>query len=161
MDEAAILGDRVGIMVKGYLTCLGTVQHLIHKYSGGYLLTAFMYSEYSVTDDLLPEIREICPSLKVGASSGTQFCSIVLGNSQEFSISKLYAKMQQLQEMKKIEYFSCGQSRLEDVFLILSDKFVKKKKVLDEHAAGGGRGISTVADKMMNPVHDDAAKNAL
>jgi len=156
MDEAAILGDRVGIMVKGYLTCLGTVQHLLHKYSNGYLLTAFMYPEYSITDDLLPALLEICPSLKVGASSGTQFCSIVLGNSKEFSISQLYAKMQLLQESKKVEYFSCGQSRLEDVFLIMSDKFVRKKKVFgQEMGAGGDRGFSS--DKaLMNPLQEHA-----
>ncbi len=152
MDEASILGDRVGIMVKGYLTCLGTVQHLLHKYSNGYLLSAFMYPEYSISDELLPVLREICPNLNVGASSGTQFCSIVLGNAQEFSISKLYATMQQLQQQKKVEYFSCGQSRLEDVFLSLSDKFVRKKNPIGvapsyPAAAGGGdlRGNTSVS----------------
>jgi ABC-type multidrug transport system ATPase subunit len=151
MDEASILGDRVGIMVKGYLTCVGTVQHLLHKYSNGYLLSAFMYPEYSISDELLPVLREICPNLKVGASSGTQFCSIVLGNAQEFSISKLYATMQQLQQQKKVEYFSCGQSRLEDVFLTLSDKFVRKKNPIgvapSNPAAGGGdlRGNASVS----------------
>lgn len=32
MDEAASLGDRVGIMIKGYLVCIGTVPRLLRRY---------------------------------------------------------------------------------------------------------------------------------
>ena len=141
MDEAATLGNRVGIMVKGYLTCLGTVQHLLHKYSSGYLLTAFMSEGYSVDEHLLPTLKQICPNMHIGETSGAQFCSVILGNAKEFSISALYAAMQHLQQEKKVEYFTCGQSRLEDVFLHLTDKFVRKRKGLHaptrQYAAGG------------------------
>ena len=125
MDEAAMLGDRVGIMIKGYLTCLGTVQHLLNKYSHGYLLTVFMSAGFTVSDCLLPVVQEICPTCKVGTASGVQFCSIVLGNSNSFSIADLYRALQSLQNEKKVEYFTCGQSRLEDVFLLLTEKLLR------------------------------------
>jgi ABC-type multidrug transport system ATPase subunit len=38
MDEADILGDRIGIMVNGKLTCLGTSLFLKNKFGVGYHL---------------------------------------------------------------------------------------------------------------------------
>ncbi len=38
MEEADALCNRVGIMVKGELRCLGSTQHLKNKYGGGYML---------------------------------------------------------------------------------------------------------------------------
>ena len=39
MDEADILGDRIGIMAKGKLTCLGSSIFLKNKFGLGYNLT--------------------------------------------------------------------------------------------------------------------------
>ena len=39
MDEADILGDRIGIMSKGKMTCLGSSIFLKSKFGVGYNLT--------------------------------------------------------------------------------------------------------------------------
>lgn len=39
MDEADILGDRIGIMVNGKITCLGTSLFLKNKFGVGYHLS--------------------------------------------------------------------------------------------------------------------------
>ena len=39
MDEADILGDRVGIMNEGQLVCLGSPLYLKNRYGTGYTLT--------------------------------------------------------------------------------------------------------------------------
>lgn len=39
MDEADILGDRIGIMAKGKMTCLGSSIFLKSKFGTGYNLT--------------------------------------------------------------------------------------------------------------------------
>lgn len=39
MDEADILGDRIGIMANGKLTCLGSSLFLKNKFGVGYNLT--------------------------------------------------------------------------------------------------------------------------
>ena len=39
MDEADILGDRIGIMSKGKMTCLGTSIFLKNKFGVGYNIT--------------------------------------------------------------------------------------------------------------------------
>ena len=39
MEEADILGDRIGIMARGRLCCLGSGLHLKQKFGSGYRLT--------------------------------------------------------------------------------------------------------------------------
>lgn len=39
MDEADVLGDRIGIMAKGKLMCLGTSLFLKKRFGAGYKLT--------------------------------------------------------------------------------------------------------------------------
>ena len=124
MDEAQSLGDRVGIMVKGYLCCLGTVQHLLHKYSNGYLLTCCMMEGFPVQEHLMPAVAKICPDAKIIMVSGDYYCSVALGDSQSFSIAKLYALFTSLRG-KSVNYFTVGQSRIEDVFLHFTEKLLK------------------------------------
>ena len=39
MDEADVLGDRIGIMAKGRIVCLGSSLFLKNRYGAGYKLT--------------------------------------------------------------------------------------------------------------------------
>jgi len=39
MEEADILGDRIGIMARGQLCCLGSGLHLKQKFGSGYRLS--------------------------------------------------------------------------------------------------------------------------
>lgn len=39
MDEADLLGDRIGIMAKGRLVCNGSSEFLKHKFGTGYVLS--------------------------------------------------------------------------------------------------------------------------
>ena len=39
MDEADVLGDRIGIMAKGEMKCLGTSLFLKNRFGAGYKLT--------------------------------------------------------------------------------------------------------------------------
>lgn len=51
MDEADLLGDRIGIMSQGELVCLGSSLFLKKKYGVGYNLT------------VVKRVREECPSI--------------------------------------------------------------------------------------------------
>ena len=46
MDEADILGDRIGIMTKGKMTCLGSSIFLKNKFGVGYNLTVVKPSHH-------------------------------------------------------------------------------------------------------------------
>ena len=39
MDEADILGDRIGIMTAGKMTCLGSSMFLKSRFGEGYVMT--------------------------------------------------------------------------------------------------------------------------
>jgi ATP-binding cassette, subfamily A (ABC1), member 3 len=59
MDEADILGDRIGIMNEGELTCLGTPLYLKNKYGTGYSLTVVKKSGInSDTSDIENYLKE-------------------------------------------------------------------------------------------------------
>ena len=57
MDEADILGDRIGIMTKGKMTCLGTSIFLKNKFGVGYNLTVVKTS-YEKNDILMSYLHE-------------------------------------------------------------------------------------------------------
>ena len=59
MEEADALCNRVGIMVKGELRCLGSTQHLKNKYGGGYILDLKCSEHPSTWDDLHASVEEI------------------------------------------------------------------------------------------------------
>lgn len=131
MDEAESLGDKIGIMVKGYLCCYGSPQHLKNKYSYGYIIKVGMVETYDYNIHLIPEISKICPNLKIDSNSGSTFCSIIVDSSIEFSISELYSILVEIKRKTIIEYFSISQNRIEDVFLLISSKLNRIKKVIE------------------------------
>ena len=51
MDEADVLGDRIGIMGKGKILCLGTSLFLKNRYGAGYKLT--MVKKHKVPNTLI------------------------------------------------------------------------------------------------------------
>ena len=44
MDEADILGDRIGILTNGKMTCLGSSMFLKNRFGVGYVMTAIKTS---------------------------------------------------------------------------------------------------------------------
>jgi len=142
MDEASILGDRVGIMIKGFLVCLGTPQHLIKRYSAGYLLTVTMVHGFPFETCLLPLLKKDCPEVAVLQNSGPYHCSLALGEtfSTQGSVASLLKLLTSLRDVaeeeegnRRIECFSCGQARLEDVFLGLTERFIKGSVATRHH----------------------------
>ena len=56
MDEADILGDRIAIMAKGKISCVGSSIFLKSKFGVGYNLT-LVKSSTEQSDTILPYIR--------------------------------------------------------------------------------------------------------
>ena len=53
MDEADILGDRIGIMSKGKLECLGSSMFLKRRYGVGYRVT-MVKSNAATNKEVMP-----------------------------------------------------------------------------------------------------------
>lgn len=64
MDEADILGDRIGIMANGKLTCLGTSMFLKNKFGVGYNLTLVKSSTEPNNNIIEFMIENLGPNVK-------------------------------------------------------------------------------------------------
>lgn len=58
MDEADILGDRIGIMAKGKMTCLGSSIFLKNKFGEGYNLTLVKKNGNLINTELLQYLKQ-------------------------------------------------------------------------------------------------------
>ena len=56
MDEADILGDRIGIMAKGKMTCLGSSMFLKNRFGVGYVMT-IVKSDPSPNTTIMPYLH--------------------------------------------------------------------------------------------------------
>lgn len=66
MDEADILGDRIGIMTAGKMTCLGSSMFLKNRFGMGYVMTIVKNSTEPNTkimpylhDELGPDVMKL------------------------------------------------------------------------------------------------------
>jgi len=57
MDEADILGDRIGIMTAGKLTCLGSSMFLKNRFGMGYVMTV-VKRDHAVNEKIIPYLAE-------------------------------------------------------------------------------------------------------
>ena len=53
MDEADMLGDRIGIMTKGKMTCLGSSMFLKNRFGVGYVMT-IVKSNNALNNTIMP-----------------------------------------------------------------------------------------------------------
>ena len=60
MEEADILGDRVCVMVKGRLKCIGSPLYLKQQYGLGHRLT--LNIERKEVDTIMANLKKVCPS---------------------------------------------------------------------------------------------------
>ena len=67
MDEADILGDRIGIMNEGEISCIGTPLYLKNKYGTGYSLTVVKKSGISSPTENTSEALDKYIQEKLGA----------------------------------------------------------------------------------------------
>lgn len=57
MDEADILGDRIGIMTQGKMTCLGSSMFLKNRFGVGYCMT-IVKSKPEPNRKIIPYLQE-------------------------------------------------------------------------------------------------------
>jgi ATP-binding cassette subfamily A (ABC1) protein 3 len=84
MDEADLLGDRIGIMVKGRMVCNGSPEFLKNRFGTGYVLSVVVaYDEKlcktfdSITAEILKVTHKHAPEARLDGVSIPEF-SIIL-----------------------------------------------------------------------------------
>ncbi|EXB20714.1 ABC transporter A family member 2 [Morus notabilis] len=128
MEEADILGDRIGIMVKGMLRCIGTSIRLKSRFGAGFIANVIFTSgangqNLSSRDEI---DRAHCEDVKqlfeqkldiVPKEEKKSFLTFVIPRDREVLLSNFFAELQDKESELGIADIQLGQTTLEEVFL--------------------------------------------
>eukprot|EP00871_Galdieria_phlegrea_P003781 jgi/Galph1/4403/GphlegSOOS_G3101.1 len=117
MEEADVLGDRIGIMSKGRLRCLGTPLHLKNKFGTGYRLVVLCQDANIVRNFVkrnLSEVEEVDMNM---TPTNAIVLTFVLPRTASEKLSNFFSSLERQKETLSIIDFSISMSSLEEVFL--------------------------------------------
>eukprot|EP00324_Dicrateria_rotunda_P008083 CAMPEP_0206178154 /NCGR_PEP_ID=MMETSP1474-20131121/63385_1 /ASSEMBLY_ACC=CAM_ASM_001110 /TAXON_ID=97495 /ORGANISM="Imantonia sp., Strain RCC918" /LENGTH=352 /DNA_ID=CAMNT_0053590455 /DNA_START=293 /DNA_END=1351 /DNA_ORIENTATION=+ len=113
MEEADALCERIGIMVKGSLRCIGSSQHLKNTYGNSYLIS--LKTSIEKTEEITNFINEICPDSQLERNiNGAMDFKVPV---EKLSLGTLFAQLDSKKEEFEITDYSVSQPTLEQVFL--------------------------------------------
>ncbi|KAI6175118.1 ABC transporter ced-7 [Aphelenchoides fujianensis] len=123
VDEAGLLGDRIGIMVKGRMVCNGSSGFLKNRFGTGYILTMVAvhddntpYSTQDIVNDVIRVIHKHTPEARIDTVSTPEF-SIILPAHQKHYFANLFEELENRKAELKISSFGHSFNTLEQVFL--------------------------------------------
>ena len=123
MEEASILGKRIGIINLGRMKCLGTPLFLIEKF-GKYMNVTLRKEDGAINDDICQFVKNIAPEVKLESLSEEILVRIEKSNfnndyknNNEISINKFFEELDSHLKVLKIKSYSVSMPTLEDVFL--------------------------------------------
>jgi len=140
MEEADALCSRLGIMVKGEMSCIGTGQHLKNRYGSGYLLEIKLKSLASESNGLAEQtsvditrsqrksrLNTFVVRLFPTAAVHESFEDRIIFNIAQHSVLSLahtFESLENARERLHIEEYSFSQTTLEQVFIKFANEQV-------------------------------------
>eukprot|EP00002_Diphylleia_rotans_P019442 TRINITY_DN3762_c0_g8_i1.p1 TRINITY_DN3762_c0_g8~~TRINITY_DN3762_c0_g8_i1.p1 ORF type:complete len:1321 (+),score=225.40 TRINITY_DN3762_c0_g8_i1:232-4194(+) len=115
MDEADILGDQIGILVKGSLRSYGTPLELKSKYGSGYRLCCNILESFN-SQDVLSHVQSFCQMARCLSCRGNE-AQFLLPSDDLSSFSALFRFLDENAANLKIASYSISVTTLEEVFL--------------------------------------------
>ncbi|XP_076176197.1 lipid droplet defective isoform X2 [Ptiloglossa arizonensis] len=118
--ECENLCNRVGILAKAGLRCIGTPQHLKHKFGEGYV--AFLRFRQPISSgDLKKALAKYLPRAVVSSRQATA-AHLLLPRSEEMALSSSFNKVKLLAEELKATDYTLTQSSLDQVLVNFSEE---------------------------------------
>ena len=118
MGEASTLGNNIGIMVKGYLTCIGSAQHLKSLYGKGYEIGVRVRDGGNVDTVAVPLLSSLSNKIEVRDRPSDEYIRVSVGKAgEDFHLSEAYEKLENCKNAGDIQSYLLSQSSLEQVFL--------------------------------------------
>ena len=152
MDEADLLGDRIGIMSEGKLVCCGSSMFLKRMYGVGYSLT--VVKQPSCDEDALEKlVAQHVPKYKVLSNVGTEI-SFQIPMSASASFPELFRQFEDDSAGYGVETYGIGVTTLEEVFLKVAELGAEAAA---ETAAEDGAGAALVQGGGAGSVQGGAA----
>ena len=133
MEEASVLGNRIGIMAEGVLKCIGTPLFLIEKY--GKYLSVNIYKERDANND---EIIDYFKSKAEGIESEILTQEILIRipknkpgtDIKNINIQNFFSDLDNNIKRLKIKNYSASMPTLEDVFLNIGSVRLEEEEML-------------------------------
>ena len=133
MEEASVLGNRIGIMAEGVLKCIGTPLFLIEKY--GKYLSVNIYKEKDANND---QIIDFFKSRAEGIETEILTQEILIRipknkpNSEEknIDIKTFFEDLDNNVQPLRIKNYSAAMPTLEDVFLNIGSVRLEEEEML-------------------------------
>jgi len=134
MEEASVLGNRIGIMAEGVLKCIGTPLFLIEKY--GKYLSVNVYKDKHANND---EIINFFKSKAEGIETEILTQEILIripknkpGTEQKnIDIQSFFSELDNNVKRLKIKNYSASMPTLEDVFLNIGSVRLEEEEMLN------------------------------
>lgn len=117
LEEADLLGDRVGIMAHGKLQCIGTSLHLKNKFGIGYRLNLSAVDIPSVPS-MKAEVGKFLTKSQILFESGQNVTYGIMTHDLQQMVP--YAKHLESKASPYVRDYSLSQTTLEEVFVRLS-----------------------------------------
>ena len=133
MEEASVLGNRIGIMAEGVLKCIGTPLFLIEKY--GKFLSVNIYKEKNAKNE---EIIDYFKSKAEGIESEVLTQEILIripknkpeSDEKNIDIQSFFSDLDNNVKKLKIKHYSASMPTLEDVFLNIGSVRLEEEEML-------------------------------
>eukprot|EP01117_Protostelium_nocturnum_P005730 TRINITY_DN2068_c0_g1_i1.p1 TRINITY_DN2068_c0_g1~~TRINITY_DN2068_c0_g1_i1.p1 ORF type:complete len:1746 (+),score=587.77 TRINITY_DN2068_c0_g1_i1:107-5344(+) len=119
MEEADILGDKVAIMAKGQLQCVGSSLHLKQKFGAGYLVT--VGSEPSKTSEVLDFFQSRIPGCELNGAIVSGYMSLTIPRESTAQLVPFFRELQERKSDLGIKDLQLGLTTLEEVFLTIAE----------------------------------------
>lgn len=124
MDEAELLGDRIGILSSGKMEVCGSTGFLRRHFGLGYSLKIRMDSETNPdSQEILHVVRGVMPNATLSTlrispnASRLCICNLPLQDYSSTAMSSLFIVLARLKKSLGIEGFSVSTASVDEIFL--------------------------------------------
>lgn len=125
MEECEAVCDRIGVLVKGKITCIGNTQRLINKFANDYILTIRSKKEQGESQEeakhekLMEFMKEQLPAAQL-LESFKEVYVFQIRKRPSVSMSMLFQIIETHKTALNIEDYTLSESSLKQVFLSVS-----------------------------------------
>ena len=121
MDEADVLGDRIGIMAKGQLMCLGSSLFLKNRFGAGYRLS-LVKKEKEIAKGLEAFLHVYFSGIKKHSETRKEV-HYIIPRDQTSNFKAFFESFDQRLDEFKVKSYGVSMATLEEVFLKINQEF--------------------------------------
>uniref|UniRef100_A0AC35TFQ4 ABC transporter domain-containing protein n=1 Tax=Rhabditophanes sp. KR3021 TaxID=114890 RepID=A0AC35TFQ4_9BILA len=132
MEEADLLGDRIGIMAHGELQCIGSSMYLKNIFGAGYHLTVVFKRDSPLKDlheqykNILDFLKSYCPEAEMHSAVGNE-ATYLISHTNRAKFPVVFKELEDRQTKFLVESFGVSITTMEEVFLKVNDLANEKR----------------------------------